>query len=244
MLGFLEASAAQVPESHLVEAAHVVGVAAQRLLIVVEGRPCGVAVLFQVQARQVELVARLALDRRQGSLSRIGDGAHLIGLGMPGKEGHSHVGPFLVTGYQRRLFAADVECEVAQLGVSHVHHLRQHLLGRERHYLIIIVLAVGRQHQLHPLLRRGQHLEANAIPLVFSFYLIFYTSYSLILVTSYFLNIENKVLRGLLDHAQLAIGHEVLRELLLFVGHQPREVRLVLGVDTRHQFDVGAETRT
>ena len=173
LLGLLETSAAQVPKSNLVEAAHVVGVAAQGLLIVVEGRPRCVAVLFQMQACQVELVARLALYWRQSSLGRIRDGAHLIGLGMPGEEGHSLVRPFLVPIHQRRLLAADVEREVVQQGVFHVHHLCQHLLGRERHHLIIIVLAVGSQHQLHTLLRRGHDLEANAVPLVLPYFLIY-----------------------------------------------------------------------
>ena len=44
----VEASAAQVPESQLIVAAVVERFAAQCLLVVVECRPCGVAVLLQV----------------------------------------------------------------------------------------------------------------------------------------------------------------------------------------------------
>ena len=54
--------------------------------------------------------------------------------------------------------------------------------------------------------------------------------------------VEHQVLRSFLHHAQFAIGHEVLREHLLLIRHEPREVGLVLGIDAGHQLDVGAET--
>ena len=40
------------------------------------------------------------------------------------------------------------------------------------------------------------------------------------------------------------IGHEVLHELLLLVGHQPGKVGLVLGIDASHQLDIGSEALT
>ena len=203
VLRLVEASAAQVPEARLVQAAHVQRVAVQSLLVVVEGRPCGVAVLLQVQARQVELVHRLALQRRQGSLGGVGDGADVVGLGVP-----------------RHL--ADADCEFPKFATPDVYRLAEHRLGREGLYLVVVHGAVvGLHHNAHLLFRGGQHLEAD--------------------LCANLLHVHNEVARGLLHDAQFAVGHEVLRELLLLVGHQPREVGLVLGVDARHQFDVGAE---
>ena len=82
-LCLVEPSAAQVPESRLAQAAHVVGVAPQGFFVVVEGAPRSVAVLLQVQARQVKLVVGLRIFGRQRSLSSIGNGTDLVGLRLP-----------------------------------------------------------------------------------------------------------------------------------------------------------------
>ena len=78
------------------------------------------------------------------------------------------------------------------------------------------------QHNLHDLLRCGQHLELHL-----SLGLLF--------------DVHHKVFRGLLHDAYFTIGHEVLHELFLLVRHQPREVGLVFCVDACHQFDVRTE---
>ena len=79
----VETSASQIPKAHLVQTAHIIGIAAQSLLIIVEGRPRGMTVLLQVESRQIELVVGLCISRRQGCLSSIGDRADLIWFGMP-----------------------------------------------------------------------------------------------------------------------------------------------------------------
>ncbi len=50
---------------------------------------------------------------------------------------------------------------------------------------------------------------------------------------------DGRIERGVLDHADSFVRHEVLRETLLFTRHQPREVGLIVGEHTAHQFDVG-----
>ena len=82
-LGNGKASAAQVPQAESVVATVVVGVAAQRLFIVIYGREGGVAVLFEVQPGEVKLLCCLYLGRLQGRFGGIGHGAYLVGLGVP-----------------------------------------------------------------------------------------------------------------------------------------------------------------
>ena len=52
------------------------------------------------------------------------------------------------------------------------------------------------------------------------------------------LDIHQQVGRRILHHAQLAVRHEILCKSLFFIRLQPREVGLVVGIHTRHQFDV------
>ena len=56
-----KATLSDVPQSHGVEAADVVGVTSQCLFVVVGGVPCGMAVLFQVQTGEIELLVRFGL---------------------------------------------------------------------------------------------------------------------------------------------------------------------------------------
>ena len=73
-------------------------------------------------------------------------------------------------------------------------------------------------------LRRCQNLKANTIVSL--------------------LDIQDEVLRCLLDDTQFAIWHEVLRKLFLLVWHEPCEVGLVFSIDSCHQFDIRAEACT
>ena len=66
VLSLGETALADVPQAHGVQAANVVGVAAQSLLVVVGSLPGGVTILLQVHARQVELLVGLDLLRQQG----------------------------------------------------------------------------------------------------------------------------------------------------------------------------------
>ena len=77
----------QVPQTYLIVASVVHRVAAQSLLVVVESRPRGVAVLLEVQTGEVELVDGLDVLGAQSGLGSIGDGAYIIGLGLPGEYG-------------------------------------------------------------------------------------------------------------------------------------------------------------
>ena len=214
----LEPSAAQIPQSGLVQTAHVVGVAAQRLLVVVQGRPCGVAVLLQVQSRQVQLVVGLGVHRRQRSFGGIGNRTNLVGLGLPGQQRHS----LRTLG----LCLADGKREFRKLCLFHVDALRQHFFGThgQRFFVIRLVLQFVAQHQLHVLPAGGHQLQRH-------------------LAVAGVLDVEDEVAAGLLHDAYFAIGHEILHKLLLFVRHQPSEVGLVFGIYPRHQFNIGAETR-
>jgi hypothetical protein len=86
-LGLVEAATTQVPKTYLIVATVVQGVATQGLLVIVESRPCGVAILLKVQACKVKLVDGLDLLGAQRGLSSIGDGAYIVGLGLPSQHG-------------------------------------------------------------------------------------------------------------------------------------------------------------
>ena len=117
-LGPLEAPSPEEPEPRLVEAPDVVGVAAERLLVVVEGRPGGVAVLLQVESGEEELVVGLRVLGRKGGLGGVGDGAYLVVLGRPGHQRRALcVGP------------CDDENQVFHVCALHVDGLLKYLLG-------------------------------------------------------------------------------------------------------------------
>ena len=171
-------------------------------------------VLLQVESRQIELVVGLRVGRRQGSLGSIGDRTNLIGFGMPTDSASS---------IPSRC-GNDCQCQLIELGTPHIYCLGKNGLRRQRQHLIIVLLTiVVAQHDASLPSRCGQHLQAHA------------TLRSRV-------DVHDEILRCLFHHPKFAIGHEILCELLLLVGHEPREIGLVLGIDTRHQFDVGAET--
>ena len=90
------------------------------------------AVLLEMQAREVELFVGLHLTGQQGSLGTIGNGTNLIGLGMPAEHGALAVDE----GFH------DVEGKLVEASTLHVDGLCQHMLGRECYLLFIIHLAV------------------------------------------------------------------------------------------------------
>ena len=167
------------------------------------------AILLQVQPRQVELVVGLRVLWRQRSLGSVGNGTYIVRLGLPKQPPH-------------------LQLQFIQLSPLHVNRLFQDLLRRQRRQLIIILLPLlVAQHYPHLLLTGSQHLKCHQTPLSGR--------------RGAGGEVYNVVLRRLLHHPNLPIRHEVLHKLLLLVGHQPREVRLVLRIDSRHQLDVGAE---
>ena len=139
----VEAPLADVPQSEGVETTDVVGVAAQGFLVVVGGRPGGVAILLQMQSGQIELLVGLHLFGQQGCFGTVGDGTYLVCLGVPTKHGALSIHEGLL----------HLKGQFAHLGLLHIHLLRQHFLGRERHLLLIVHLAVVvSQHDAHLLL--------------------------------------------------------------------------------------------
>ena len=179
-------------------------------------------VLLQVQACEIELVVGLCVDGRQGGLCGIWNGADLIFFRSPRQQRcalEKTAAVTLATG----LFFADGKKQVAQWGAVDCDRLLTHFFGCQCHQLVEIGLSfLMAQHDTHPLPRCGQHLEAHAI--------------------GGLLDIHHEVFRGLFHNAYLTVGHEVLHKLFLLIGHQPREVGLVLGIYTGHQFDIGAES--
>ena len=83
----VETSAAQIPQSGLIQASYVVGVASQGFLVIVEGAPSGMPVLLQVQSCEIELVVGLGVLRGKRCLGSIGYGTNLVVLGTPRQEG-------------------------------------------------------------------------------------------------------------------------------------------------------------
>ena len=213
-LSLIETSASQVPKTHLVQTAHIIGIATQSFLVVVEGRPRGMTVLLQVESRQIELVVGLRVLRWQGSFGGIGDGPDLVRLGVPLDSASS---------IPSRC-GNDRQGQLIELGTLHIYRLGKNGLRRQCQHLIIVLLTiVVAQHDASLPSRCSQYLQAHA------------TLRSRV-------DVHDEIPRRLLHHTQLSIGHEILRELLLLVGHEPCEVGLVLGIDPRHQLDVGAET--
>ena len=111
-----------------------------------------------------------------------------------------------------------------ELGALHIYRLREDSLGRQQEHLVIIFLTiVVAQHDASFLSRRRQHLQTHP-------------------TFRRGVDVHDEIPRCLLHQTQFAIRHEVLGELLFLVRHEPCEVGLVLRIDARHQFDVGAET--
>ena len=82
-LCLVEATPSQIPQAHLIEAAIVVRVSAQGFLVIVSRIPCGMTILLQMQAGEIELVVGLGVLGRQRSLGGVGDRTDLVGLSMP-----------------------------------------------------------------------------------------------------------------------------------------------------------------
>ena len=218
-LSLLETGPTQIPQAHLHITAIVQRIATQRLLIIVEGTPCGVTILLQVQTCEVQLVHGLGVLWRQSGLSGVRYRTYLLGLSMPLQQGQ-HPGMLCAVNGQRQLL---------QRHIAACHMLLKYLLRRQRDHLIIILFSIlSFQQHSNLLFTCSKDLKGNLSPLPWG-------------GVGGRLNIQNKILRGLLHHAQLSIGHEVLCKLLLLVGHQPREVGLVLSIYASHQFDVRTE---
>jgi len=55
---------------------------------------------------------------------------------------------------------------------------------------------------------------------------------------SFRLDVHQQVGRSILHHSQFPVRHKILGESLFFIRLQPGEIRLVVGVDSRHQLDI------
>ena len=215
LFGLGETALADVPKTKGIEAADVVGIATQGFLVVVGCQPRGVTILLEVLTGEEKLLVGLDLLGQQGSFGRIGDRTDLVGLGMPGEDGALTIDEVLL----------NLKGQLVEGGSVGLDRTDKHLFGRKGEFLIEEHLAfVAAQDDPYLLSAGGEDLELDLSP-------------------TDLVDVEHQVLRCLLDHTKLAIGHEVLGEHLLFVGHQPGEVGLVLGIDTCHQLDVGTESR-
>ena len=122
-LGFPEAGTSQIPQAHLHIAAVVQRVTPQGLLVIVECTPGGMAVLLQVQARQVQLVNGLRILWRERCLGSIGDGTYFVGLRFPLQQRAPRGIASL----------ADGQVQLADSRPVRIHSPDVHLLRAQRH---------------------------------------------------------------------------------------------------------------
>ena len=83
ILGACIASLADVPEAEGIQTAHVVGISAQGLFIIIHRTPGGMSILFQVLPCQEQLFVGFYLLGQQGSLGAVWNRTYLIALGVP-----------------------------------------------------------------------------------------------------------------------------------------------------------------
>ena len=139
----------------------------------------------------------------------------------------------------------DVEGEFRKGNIRTRDGLGEYRLGGNGDHLIIIYgTVVAAENDANLLLRGSKDLETDSHLTIGRFYdltiipaIVQWFNGQIVQL----LDVHDEVFAGLLHHAQLVVGHEVLNELLLLVGHEPAEVGLVLSIDTGHQFYVGAE---
>ena len=164
-------------------------------------------VLLDMHTCQIQLLVGLYLLREQGSFGSIRDGAYLVWLRCPGKNGALLAILLLVY------------CQLYPICFCSK-TFAQHCLRAYCTTLIIKDFAafIG-ENDVDILFAGTLYLE-----LIFSFLGFFYA--------------EDNVFAGILYHSHLTVRHEILHKLLLFVRHEPCEVRLVFCIDTRHQFDI------
>ena len=82
--GFGKLPLTDQPQPHCIVVADIAGITAQRLLIIIGGGIGRMAVLFEMQAGQVELFRRPDVLRVEGGFCRFGNFLYLIGFGFPG----------------------------------------------------------------------------------------------------------------------------------------------------------------
>ena len=158
----------------------------------------------------------LHLLGQQGGFGAVRDGTDVVGFGMPLQHAACAIGEGLL----------DIEGELAEWTAFHVDALVEQGLRADGHHLVVVDGAVVvAQHYANLLLRGGEDFDFH-----FSF--------------AGRLDVHHEVFRCLLHHTQFTVGHEILREAFLLVGHEPTEVGLVLGIHAGHQLDVGTEALT
>ena len=152
-------------------------------------------------------------------------GLYLFGQqGSFGSVGYrSYLVGLAVPCQQRASAGCYAEVELTELGALYVHILLHYVLRRYRNLLAVIHRSVVvAQLDAYVLLRRCKYLEVHLARLAVLIY------------------VHQQVFRGVLHHAQLAVGQEILHKRLLLIGLKPCEVGLVLGVNARHKLDVRA----
>ena len=116
----------------------------------------------------------------------------------------------------------DFEAQFIELLTCHINRFIQQFFRSDDYLFAVIYCAVlPFQYYLNRLLGSGEYLETHLI-----FTLRFY--------------VHQEVFACILNYSQFTIRQEILHEALFLVRLQPGKVRLILGVDTCHQFDVWA----
>ena len=171
------------------------------------------AVLFEMQTGEIELLRGLYLAGLQGGFGGVGYGAYLVGLGVP-REREGAASAFL--------YYVQLDGEAVYGRNAGGNGLVEQGLGGHVESAVVERFAplVTADEHLHAGLAGGlNHQPRPSVGLG---------------------DVHHEVARGVLDYAKLTVGHEILRETLFLVGHEPREVGLVLGVDPCHKLYVRA----
>ena len=150
---FGEASFADIPQAQGIVVAYVQRVAAQGFLVIVHRIVGGVAVLFQVQSREVELFGSLDFFGEQSGFGCIGDGFHFIRFGVPVQHFTS--------------FGSNAQAQAVEAFAFRAYRFIQELFGSEGHLLVVIDFPVFPfQGHAHFLTRSGEYLEVY-VPFAF-----------------------------------------------------------------------------
>ena len=205
-----ELSLAHQEQPHGVVATHVARFAVQRFLIVVHRVVSRVAVLLQVQSRQEKLLGGRDVLRVFGGFGRIRYGLDLRFVGLIAYQDTA----FMVADFNQDVFVFQA------LGCK---FCLERFCRRDGDDF------VEKGGTAHVVLDEYMHVlvHSGGVQDDFAFALLDF-------------HVQQRVLGGILHVAHLGVRHEVLFPRLFLVGLQPSEVRLVVGVHARHQFDVRA----
>ena len=209
-LGHGELPLAHEPQPHGVVVADVARFAPQGFPVVFRRVVGGVAVLFQMLPSEEKLFDGGDVLRVLGGLGGVGDGFDFRFVGLVADDDP----PVAAAHFRQQVFLFCLSG--GERGLERLRRADGDDFVAER------LSAGGVFHpHMHVLVRAGGVEDDLALP-VFQ------------------LHVQQHVFGGVLHVAHFGVGHEVLLPRLLLVGLQPGEVRLVVGVHSRHELDVRA----